>query len=318
MSEQINIEYIENNGIRIGIAPEIGGTIVSLHMNDSKNILCANEELVHSTFRPEISPEADFYPYNGHTIWLGPQSAWWTQQSENTERKNEAAPWPPDPYIVYGPYDIIQKQKHTITVRSNISPVWGVQVEKSIAINTDGSVFLSAIVQSVAEHPIAWDIWFNTRMHGFDKVYVPVENHDFKVEHVYNEQSTEMPYEYAKQHFFTYTPQAPPEHKNERGSKAYIYPATPDIYAFSQNHLLHISFEKYAKDVIHPEQGHVEIFNRTAHNPAEGLLELEYHAPYTKLMPGESMQSWEVWNIASYNGEHNKDKHIQFLDTYIK
>ncbi|MDA3882507.1 MAG: DUF4380 domain-containing protein [Bacteroidales bacterium] len=315
--ESVHIEYIESKGVRLGVAPQIGGTLVFLSKHNSSNVINANQELLASSFRPNITPEADFYPYNGHTVWLGPQSAWWTQQNVNTERKKEASPWPPDPYIVYGEYEVVSKTAHTIVLRSPASPVWGVQIEKSFAINTDGSVFLSVLVQSVVDYPIAWDIWFNTRMRGLDRVYVPVREDDFKIEHVCNEWSTDMPAEY-RDGFFTYTPIVPPSDKRERGSKTYVYPETPDIYAFSDDCMLHIFAEKYVPEQIHPEQGHIEIFNRTAHVESDGLLELEYHAPYKKLMPGESMQSWQLWDVSEYSGGNSPDEHIEMIQSFRK
>ena len=49
-------------------------------------------------------------------------------------------------------------------------------------------------------------------------------------------------------------------------------------------------------------------------NKAEtSLIELEYHAPFKTLKPGESMKANEVWEILHYSGKHNEDDLCNFF-----
>jgi hypothetical protein len=91
--------YIENGGTRVGILSEVGGRIVYLSSDDSPNILKATEKFWNedSSERPIPSFDTDWKEYNGHIVWLGPQSEWWTRQDGNMERKKSKAEWPADP-----------------------------------------------------------------------------------------------------------------------------------------------------------------------------------------------------------------------------
>ena len=310
-----NLTYISNGGIVLGISAEIGGTALFLSKNNSENILHSNPALWNPAERPTPEITGDFIPYNGHTVWLGPQSGWWKQQSANAERKQEQAVWPPDPFITYGTYTILHKTEHSISILSPESPVWGVQIQKDYAINPDGSIFLSVTLIATTQ-TVSWDIWFNTRVHGFHTAYVCAAPEDIRTEHVISEQSTEMPSHYT-QGFFHYTACPPPPSHTERSSKTYIYPKTPHIYAFSSEHVLHITFEKHQKAEIHAEHALVELYNHTEQNPAQSLLELEYHSPYKTIHPGERIEAWQVWNIHDYSGAQNSEEHIHFINSQL-
>ena len=307
-----NLIYIRNKDICVGISADIGGSIFYLSKHTSGNLLHTNEALWDSKNKPEVTPHADFVPYNGHTIWLGPQSEWWNQQTANPERKKEKAVWPPDPFITYGTYTVENKTESSICLVSPESPVSGVQIRKEIAVNPDGSVFQSIHVTNISNEERAWDIWFNTRVHGYARAYVPAKQENIRTEHVQSQTSTEMPL-HVKDNFFYYSPQDPPNTHTERSSKTFIHPETPDIYAFLQEHCLHIQFEKHSQTDIHPEHALVEIYNRTEKETENSLLELEYHAPYKRLSPGETMSAWQVWNILEHSLNKIEQEHISFI-----
>lgn len=312
-----HLQYIQNQDVCLGISPEIGGTIFFLSKQNSPNLLHSDESLWDPNQKPELSPFGDFIPYNGHTIWLGPQSEWWTQQSENQERKTQKAVWPPDPYITYGSYTVENKTESSISLRSVTSPVSGVQISKEIAINPDGSIFISVQVHSMVAYPISWDIWFNTRVHGFSRAYVPVSKEHIRTEHVLSEASTEMPIGFLDG-FFYYDTCMPPASHAERSSKTFLYPESPHIFAFIKNHCLHITFEKHPQSRIHPEHALVELYNHTEADSKHALLELEYHAPYVPLQPYQSMSAWQVWNVIDYAGEATEQEQIPWIQSQYK
>lgn len=306
-----NIVYIKNAGITVGVLPHLGGTIVFLSKNNSPNILKSDSLLWNSEL--SITAYSDFFPLQGHTVWVGPQSQWWMQQSVHSKRKAEQAPWPPDPYITLGAYSISMQNEWSITLQSPHSEVWGVTMEKQIAVNPDGSVFVQVTLINSSQDIVAWDIWHNTRMPGYAKAYVQASKEHVRVVPVVNDTSDQMPYGFVGD-YFTYRPQAPLTTKT-LSSKAFIYPNMPVMYAFTPTHMLSISFEKHIANEIHNEQALVELYSHTQKTESEALLELEYHSKYTQIIPGDSIQSWEVWTIEDYSGEQTEASHISFINS---
>ncbi len=311
--ENNHIQYISNSDVTVGISAKIGGTIVFVSKANSENILKSDSTLWNPDLRPDITENSDFIPYNGHTVWLGPQSEWWTKQNLNELRKNEKAVWPPDPFITMGEYSIISQNEWSIKLLSPESPISGIYMEKEIAVNPDGSIFVQVSIINSSTENVSWDIWFNTRLSGWNKVYVPALEENCKIVPVLHNSSEEMPYEITNG-YFTYLPVAPNANKNERSSKAFIYPELPIMHAFTKNHVISISFVKHDVSEIHTEQGHVEIYNHTEHNAENALLEMEYHSPYTTLAPGQNLQAWEVWTIEEHNNITNTLEQIEFLN----
>lgn len=305
------MHYIENGGVKLGVATKVGGTIVFLSKNGSANILKSNEE--YWELSEKVTAETDFLPVCGHTIWLGAQSEWWTQQSVNEEKRKSADVWPPDPFCTFGEYSVIEKASNAIVLQSPKSEVWGVVMQKTIAVNPDGSIFIKVAVQNAVDKPLSWDIWFNTRLNGWAKAYVKATPENCKTEPVLNENSQEMPYSFFS-NYFTYNPCKPQETKGERSSKTFIYPTEAKIFGVTQNHILSIAFEKHKANEIHAEHALVEIYNHTEHNNENALLELEYHSPLVNLQPGEVMEAWQVWNVFDYAGENSELAHIAAIE----
>ena len=290
------VQYISNAGITVGVLPEIGGTIVFVSKNGSENLIKSNPELWDVTKKPIVDEHTDFVPYCGHTVWLGPQKEWWIHQTINEERRRAAAEWPPDPYLYIAEYSVIQKSESAIHMKGPHSPISGVTIEKEVAVNPDGSVFIQAIVTNTGDKPCAWDVWHNTRFDGMCKMSVSAVEENVRIVPVLSEASTEMPYELQNE-TFSYCPQKPPKGFSERSSKTFIYPKEPQISIATGKFQFQIWFEMHKKNLIHPEQGLVEIYNHTENGDGNDLLEVEYHSPYTTLGIGEEIKSWEVWQI---------------------
>ncbi|MDR2963710.1 MAG: DUF4380 domain-containing protein [Bacteroidales bacterium] len=302
-----HLDYIENAGVRVGIATKVGGTIVFLSKNNSANILKSNENLW--TRSEAVTAETDFSPICGHTIWLGAQSTWWTQQSVNESKRAAADVWPPDPFCTLGEYTILEKTANAIILQSPPSPIWGVVLTKAIHINPDGSIFIYTTIENVSECEFVWDIWYNTRIDGYARAYVKTTQENCKIVPVLNNNSQEMPYSFVGD-YFTYNPCEPETHKGERSSKTFIYPTQAHIWGVSPTHILEILFEHHEAEEIHPEHALIEIYNHTEHEQTNALLELEYHAPLAHLQPGEFHQAWQVWKVFDYNGEQTEQAHI--------
>lgn len=290
------VQYISNGDVRVGVIPEIGGTIVYLSQGDSPNLIKSNPELWDISKKPIVNENTDFVSYCGHTIWLGPQKEWWIHQSINKEKQTSAADWPPDPYLYIAEYKIIEKTDSAIHLQGPHSPISGITIDKEIAVNPDGSVFIQATVKNTGDKPCAWDVWHNTRFDGMCKMSINATKENIQVVPVLNESSTEMPFS-TDNNTFSYIPQKPTLNFKERSSKTFIYPELPEISIETNGKIIQILFEKHKKEEIHPAQGLVEIYNHTEHGEGNDLLEVEYHSPYKKLAVGEKMSAWEVWRV---------------------
>ena len=73
---------LSNDQVEVGVLPEVGGRVVLLRKPGLQNILKSDERLWVDAekHKPEISAFSDFKAFNGHIVWLGPQSEWWIHQ----------------------------------------------------------------------------------------------------------------------------------------------------------------------------------------------------------------------------------------------
>ena len=314
-AQQPNVVFIQNGGTRAGILPGVGGRIVFLSHRDDANILKSDPLLWDEDplDRPEISAWSVWKAYNGHIVWNGPQSEWWIHQFENQERREKKAGWPPDPYLIYGNYEVLERGDNFIRMSGPESKISGLKLEKYVEIREDGSLLFEVEGLNIRSNPVAWDLWLNTRVDGYSYSYVKVDSkEDVRIHSGISEKSDTIPWSIEKSYFY-YHPEVPSEGKSQRSSKAFINPSDNKIHAFINNRCFSIIFPETEKERVHPEQRIVEIYDYTSETREEALMELEYHAPYDTLNPGESMKTWQIWEIRPYEGKNKPEEHIRFL-----
>jgi hypothetical protein len=314
-----NLVVLSNEQIEIGILPEVGGRIVFLRKPGMKNIFKSDEKLwVNSEkHKPEISAFSPFKAFNGHIVWIGPQSEWWIHQNINKTRRDTEAVWPPDPYLIYGKYKITYQSKSCVKMVGPASPVSGIRIYKEVSINSSGIVVFTATVENIRKDTVRCDIWMNTRLDGFARGYVPLyDNGD--VEFVMHENQTRelTPY-YIMDGYFTFEPSIPKTPKKEQVQEAHLYPSNDIIAGFNENQMLLIRFIKNKRENIHPEHGAVELYSFINENGNERLLELELHGIYKTLAPREAMSMTETWELFVYNGDNNVKAHIDYLNNIL-
>src|SRR5690606_33848304 len=84
----------------------------------------------------------------------------------------------------------------------------------------------------------------------------------------------------------------PPAGKSKLMGKVLFQPTEGWFAAFNKKQLLIVQFPHQPIENIHPEQGQLEFY--MDYNPANdkwNVLEMEVHAAYKKLKPGEEMQA---------------------------
>ncbi len=309
---------LSNNEIEIGILPEVGGRIVLLRKPGKENFLKSDSTLWKNAnkLKPKISPYSDFIPYNGHITWVGPQDEWWIHQELNIERKKNKADWPPDPYIIYGKYDIIEKTDNHIKLAGTVSPICGLSMIKEYSISETGKVTIKVTAKNNRDEPVRWDLWMLTRLDGFSQAYVPIDKNGIIDLVINSSERVEItPYQINNNHF-TFNPSLPSNDKMQQVQEVHLYPSQNYIAGFSRKQMLLIRFDKLVKKNVHPSHGLVELYSSVNKSGDDTLLELEVHGAYKTLLAGETMSLTETWELYNYDGDSNKQRQFEFLQNH--
>lgn len=316
LSAQADVEKIslDNGTVALVITPDIGGRILEAHLAGHANFLAVGDAVATQP-NPLVTPEANNIGYLGHETWVGPQSQWWTQQLLNDERRARKAIWPPDPFLVQAKHSLVQKSAQQVVLHSPNSPISGIRLKKNYALveGKPNQIQLDVEATNIRDTPVAWDIWFNTRVPYSTQVYVPVANaRDVRIEHFSDATYDGVTHSFNNRIFSLEN--FHPVQKQGRKGKVFIQPSQGWIAAFRDTQLFIIQFALQPKPAIHPEQGQVELYQEFLNaEPEVGLLELEVHAPYKHLVPGASMVAAQTWTLLPYSGPATPTAHIEFL-----
>jgi hypothetical protein len=318
-TDRLEVVKLENTRVAIEITPGLGGRVLAFSLKDHDNLLKTGS-LVQSMPNPEVSEKSENIAYLGHINWVGPQTLWWTQQKANMQRYKEKALWPPDPYIIFSKNRIIEHSSDRLVIEGVKSPVSGVQLEKSFFLPDDNQaiVQLDVAATNIREEKVAWDLWFNTRVFSSTKVYVPVASHaDVRVNSFLNEITAPVEYSLVDG-VLSFDISAPPPGKIKREGKLHIQPSRGWMAGFTDDQVLIIKFQLHPKELIHPDQGQVELYLKHQPNDLqEGLIEMQVHSPFLTLAPGESMRARELWEVLPYAGGDSRNAHADFLREYF-
>lgn len=300
---QDKVVYLQNDFIKAGFLPDVGGRMVYLAPVGESNFLLSDSVLWNETER--ITPKADspFKPYNGFITWLGPQSQWWTQQNLLPNKKKRADVWPPDPFLIYSNFKIVKQTETSIVLEGPESPVTGIQLTKSFEL-IKHSIRIKVTAKNIRNSEVSWDLWSNARFPANTNFKVPVNSADM-VRIKADETSLIDTMKYAIQDgYFTYQTELPSEKKLQRISKAFIYPSEGSIKVHRDNWELTLNFDRVPKNKIHPEQALVEVYNCSSADGRSDILELEHHSAYHKIKPGKSITLDEEWSFKKTSGKN--------------
>jgi hypothetical protein len=278
---------LSNSAVEIKLLPAVGGTLVSASLVGQENILNSDSALWNETpeKRPGMDPSEPFKAYNGMIVWLSPQSEWWTKQDTYPALKKSRSSWPPDPYLTCAAYKITHLTDSEITMVSPESPNTHVQFSKTFRIEGN-KIFISASARNCSHDTVSWGLWFNTRMNGWDKVYVPADSTDLVKTQYMPDPEIHLPALMYADGCFYYEAVAPEVGKPAYKSKSFISAEIPIIIGYKANQWLIIHGINRDRAHIHPEQGQVEIYIENSGDKAHDLQELEMHFAYVKIAPG--------------------------------
>ena len=305
---------LENQAVTLEVTPALGGRGLSFSLKDYPNLLKVGEPL-YAQPPPEASAKGDDIGYLGHDVWVGPQKAWWTQQDVNRERREAKANWPPDPFLAFGKTRIIESTPTRLVLEGIESPVSGVRLGKTYALSDEraDTVEVSVIARNIRDADVSWDLWFNTRTPGTTRVYVPVaDEQDVRVQS-FTDTSIGPLLPRIEGGLFSFDHSPLPDGMVARRGKVFVQPAAGWMAGFSENQLFVIRFPHHDISMIHPAQGQVELYLDQHVDVQKSLLEMEVHAPYRTLAPGEEMQATEQWTAMPYAGPATREAHAAFL-----
>ena len=305
---------LENGTVLLEVTPQLGGRGLGFSLHGRNNLLKIGEA-VSAQPDPEVSATASDIGYLGHDVWLGPQSQWWTQQHANPARREARANWPPDPYLAFGKTRVVERTAERLVLEGVPSPVSGVQLRKTFALSPDrpDTVALQVQARNIRDTPVAWDLWFNTRVPSSTRVYVPVQGkQDVRVE-----SSTDKAFApllpRIQDGLFSFERAPLPKGLSGRRGKVFLQPSAGWMAGFAGDQLFIIRFAHQDRSLIHPEQGQVELYLDETATAGEGLLEMEVHAPYRTLQPDEAMDAEESWTVLAYDGADTYEAQVAFL-----
>ena len=317
---QVPVHVLDNGTVRATITEAIGGRLLSFALDGRPNFLRVDEHAGDPG--APVDATAGNVGYLGHEIWAGPQKQWWSHQDVNPQRAAAHAGWPPDPYLSLAPYTLARATPLEVAVDSPASPINGLQLHKSYALvaGKPNSLRLDVSATNRRAAQAAWDIWFNTRTHADTRVYVPVAAAaDIRQEPVPGgEQALPLTYTLAERVFSLDIPDAGPGVRPRNG-KLFLQPSAGWMAGFHGGQLLIIQFPHHPRSAIHPDQGQIELYND--YHPddlSQGLTEMEVHAPYVHLAPGQRMQANELWTLLPYDGPATRAGHVAFLRKQAK
>ncbi len=307
--------YIRNDHLKAGLLTGVGGRLVFFGKIEGNNLLRSDSALWYEpeSERPKPSPDAKFKAYNGHINWLGPQSEWWSHQDLNQDRKERKAIWPPDPYLVYASYKVIEHTRSSILLEGPHSPVSGVSLIKRYTLS-DNTLEIEVWMKNTSDEPVAWDIWSNTRFEENTDFFIP--RCEEGILRVATEESEKIGRLDSKivGGAFTFNPVPPGHGQDSRYAKAFLHPELGQIVIVRDETMMVMDFEHVSPENLHPDQGLVEIYQLITKSGDDDLLELEHHSAYTRLIPGETFRFTETWSVYDYSGTRDISEYLNFLE----
>jgi hypothetical protein len=305
---------LSNGTITIKLLPAVGGRLVSASLSGYENILNSDSAQWNEApeKRPTMDPAQPFKAYNGMIVWLSPQSEWWIKQDLYPELKKTRSLWPPDPYLTCSEYRITNQTASEITMVSSESPNTHVQFSKTFRIEGN-KVFIKAKAKNCSKDTVSWGLWFNTRMNGWDKVFVPADSSDLvKCLYLKYPDIHKPALKYADG-CFSYEPVEPETGQVAYKSKSFISVENPVIMGYKANQWLIIRSNRIDRAWIHPQQARVELYIENSASKANDLQELEMHFAYEKIAPGATIEASQTWEIAPGSDQQNKNEVLKEL-----
>jgi hypothetical protein len=145
--------------------------------------------------------------------------------------------------------------------------------------------------------PVSWDLWTNIRVPGDSWVFAPVGEAEAIRPGPTNDPAFTPPVVgFAEGRAFA-DPSMAGVTAPAREGKVFLDPDAGWMAGVRDGQAFRVSFPLRRKEEIHPAQGQVEFyFNQPSDESDTGVIEMETHAPYLTLAPGETMRAVQYWS----------------------
>ncbi|WOO41374.1 DUF4380 domain-containing protein [Rubellicoccus peritrichatus] len=297
---------LQKENLELGILADVGGRVVLLREAGGENLLKSDPTLWNEAAVDRFSPgdEPVWKEYGGHIVWLAPQSDWWNHQTEFPQMKDKD--WPPDPYIIYGKYDVVESSPAYAKLIGPNSPVSGMRLIKEYWVEADQTVRLRVTAENIRDEPVNWGIWTTTRFPGETRSYLPLDprqDPEFSFKGSFADSKNPLPYRIVNG-FFTFSIDEPvPAGMEGWSNKVFATSLDGWLAAFPGKKAFIKRADTRFANQVHEEHGFAEIYNNVPANQGGwSLLELELHGPYSKIFPRDSISVEEVWHVFDYDG----------------
>jgi hypothetical protein len=315
--EKEEVVYLDNGILKAGFLPSVGGRMVYLSLKGGPNLLLADSSQWPGSTdeRPAASPTSGWKAYNGHIIWPGPQSQWWTHQDLNPQRRDAGARWPPDPYLIYAPYGIEHLDGSSVILSGPASPVSGIRFTKEYRLSGN-QLSVKVTMTNTADRAVSWGLWSNARFLGNTLYFIPgSEKGLLRIDSDQSGRAGKL-VPLLMEGYFTLQPGHGFPEKGRAYAKAFLHP-DPGLdqkirmAAIREGAMVIISFDPLERSAIHQEQALVEVYQQILDEGA-GILELEHHGAYTELSPGEHTVLEETWTLLEAPDALSWEESIEF------
>ena len=285
---------LRHGDLEVGVLPQVGGRVVLLRHRSGPNLLKSDPAGWQPESWPQLHANTPWRAFNGHIHWVAPQSEWWSDQDLLPERAGQW--WPPDPYLIFGNYEILEQTPVRLVLRGPPSPVSGLRLTKTVELRADNVVWLAAKAENIRDTPVSWGLWSNTRFHGDTPFRVDLDG--FAEEGIwYSHPERFRGSVSAEGRWFTFDNENAVGVAEPVANKAFMNVASARAEAFFDGLVLEKAMPVTEAERIHPEHASVEVFLQKHSNRADALLELEFHGPYETLPPGGSTRLEETWTL---------------------
>lgn len=295
-----------DSSVEAGILAAVGGRVVFFGSPGGRNLLNSDPAKWDPAAHVVPEPDAGFKEFNGHIVWLSPQADWWNQQEVLPGKRGDN--WPPDPYMIYGTYEVMKQGASHIHLCGPESPVSGVKVCKTYTFTGPRTLELTTVLTNVREAPVSWGIWSNTRLDPAVRFYVAMEGRSDEAAR-YDDPDGFRGRFLARGHWFTFGEPLP---EAEINNKVYLSTQLAWVGIFHGDWLWVKEVANIKPSEVHPSQAPVEVYIRSG-GKASRLLELEFHGPYTEIEPGEAIALTETWTLHEASASMTEEDRLAML-----
>jgi Domain of unknown function (DUF4380) len=304
---------LSDTAVTVGIVPGLGGRIVELRTAGGENLLDADPRHWKEPY-PPADLRTPFQPWNGHTYWVGPQSAWWTQQNLDPERRQAKATWPPDPFHETARYEVRESSPSRIRLESPSSPITGLRRQLEAELLGGRRVRIRVVATNVRTTAVSWSFYSNTRVRPDGWAYVRLAPDGIVRIDRPRDESAAYPHRVERGFFISPPGVKAASGQPPRTADAFLRPVEARLAYFRGAQLFLKHAPSFSEARLHPEETLVELYRSSGGGTEAELLELELHGPYQTLEPGESMAFEETWEIRDYPGPVAPGAHLDFLE----